>query len=114
MSKTSLQDSVEEIDPRELDIGLHNKQTASPPPAKQEVTPSSPDPAKGLPSLTEDFLQLLSEELQEQPQGGETNFFGQPGILAGDYGRQQSGCVNMSIGHKKLSNGPIHNFTFRK
>lgn len=67
-------DSDEEIDPNEIDIGFHDERTASPPPAVQQATPSSPDPAKGPPTPT--------EEPHKQPQGGETNFFAQPGILA--------------------------------
>ena len=75
-SRTSAQDSDEEIDPNEIDIGFHDEPTASPPPAVQQATPSSPEPGKGPPTP--------SEEPHKQPQGGETNFFAQPGILAGD------------------------------
>ena len=50
-------DSGEEIDPHEIDIGFQD-------------TPSSPEPGKGPSTST------------EQPQGGETNLFAQPGILA--------------------------------
>jgi len=67
-------DSDEEIDPNEIDIGFHDEPTASPPPAVQQATPSSPEPGKGPPTP--------SEEPHKQPQGGETNFFAQPGILA--------------------------------
>jgi len=67
-------DADEEIDPNEIDIGFHDEPTASPPPAVQQATPSSPDPAKVPPTPT--------EEPHKQHQGGETNFFAQPGILA--------------------------------
>jgi len=63
-------DSDEEIDPNEIDIGFHDEPTASPPPAVQQATPSSPGP----PTPT--------EEPHKTHQGGETNFFAQPGILA--------------------------------
>ena len=77
-SRTFAQDSDEEIDPNEIDIGFHEEPTASPTPAVQQATPSSPGP----PTPT--------EEPHKTHQGGETNFFAQPGILAGNCGRQQS------------------------
>lgn len=67
-------DSDEEIDPNEMDIGFHDEPTASPPPPVQQATPSSPGPGKGPPTPT--------EEPHKTHQGGETNFFAQPGILA--------------------------------
>ena len=74
-----IQDSDEEIDPNEIDMGFHDERS-SPPPMVEQATPSSPEPGKLPPTPT--------EEPHKQPQpGGETNFFAQPGILAGDYGQ---------------------------
>ena len=112
-SRTFAQDSDEEIDPNEIDIGFHDEPTASPPPAVQQATPSSPEPGKGPPTPT--------EEPHKEPQGGETNFFAQPGILAGDCGCQlsendlnSSGLENnMLVGHTKIPHlMPPYNVTF--
>ena len=53
----------------------------------EQATPSSPDPGKGPPTPT--------EEPHKQPQGGETNFFAQPGILAGKNGLHATLNENM-------------------
>ena len=84
-----VQDSDEEIDPNEIDIGFHDERSSPPPPMVEQATPSSPEPGKLPPTPT--------EEPHKQPQpGGETNFFAQPGILAGD------SAPSMSPAHKVI------------
>ena len=75
------QDADEEINPNELDIGFHDEGTAG-------STKEPPQPTRAIVDDSDVGLvagkETVSEGPHRQPQGGETNFFAQPGILAGE------------------------------
>jgi len=72
-------DADEEINPNELDIGFHDEGTAG-------STKEPPQPTRAIVDDSDVGLvagkETVSEGPHRQPQGGETNFFAQPGILA--------------------------------
>ena len=74
------QDADEEINPNELDIGFHDEPTAGSTEPPQPTRAIVDDSDVGLVAGKE----TASEGPHRQPQGGETNFFAQPGILAGE------------------------------
>jgi len=71
-------DADEEINPNELDIGFHDEPTAGSTEPPQPTRAIVDDSDVGLVAGKE----TASEGPHRQPQGGETNFFAQPGILA--------------------------------
>ena len=75
------QDADEEINPNELDIGFHDEGTTG-------STKEPPQPTRSIVDDSDVGLvagkETVSEGPHRQPQGGETNFFAQPGILAGE------------------------------
>jgi hypothetical protein len=73
LSCSPTQDADEEIDPHEVDIGFHDEPTA----------PPSPAPTSARTPLPPTEPPTEEPHIHKQASGGETNFFAQPGILAG-------------------------------